>query len=60
MYPHRLPPYPTPQCIYTYTQGVAGTKTAGDAHAHMRKNQIARPNGINRCVVYLRLKAKPS
>ena len=23
----------------------------------MRKNQIARPNGINRCVVSLRLKA---
>ena len=32
---HRLPPYPTPQCIYTYTQGVAGTKTAGYAHAYI-------------------------
>lgn len=58
--PHRLPLYPTPQCIYTYTQGVAGTKTAGDAHAYMRKNPIARPNGIERCVIQLLTQSRQS
>ena len=60
LHPHRLPLYPSPLCIYTYTLGLAGTKTAGDAHAYMRKNPIARPNGINRCVIQLLTQSRPS
>ena len=57
LHPHRLPLYPTPQCIYTYTQGVAGTKTAGDAHA---QKSNSRPYGINRSVRDIELKSRPS
>ena len=36
------------------------SQTAGDAHAYMRKKPIARPNGINRCVIQLSTQSRPS
>ena len=60
-HPHAKPPYPTLPGVYIYPLGVKeSTEARGDAHAYMRKNPIARPNGINRCVIQLLTQSRPS